>query len=330
MLFSKDKFALSADAMKVVAKALAVPDEMGGTPRAAVMAGMRNDNEPRFCFADRFEKGAKTPEAWTNIYKSMKFISGDTGAGKTHLMRTWAQLAAEKGYRSLSLSKEPPRGWADEDISTFDAPASPDEVVAVCDRIRDALTRGEASHIHFSMGPYATQNALYRSVVHRVVDDFVWDGREDILFTVDDFDWREEVPLLYKVSDYASVARFQFATTTRRTADLPAERFAVRPSEIRMLSTHREDDHHAGHNRHDLERGQFLLGDESEKTYRTPKDLGTPGASRLPEFSLRAIARLERAKRERPMETHTERLEAVARACGYRSWHAAQGRAKKT
>lgn len=52
-----------------------------------------------------------------------------------------------------------------------------------------------------------------------------------------------------------------------------------------------------------------------------------PGAFGLsPAARAAAAARLETALGERPCSTHTERLEMVARAFGFRSWHAEKGR----
>lgn len=57
-------------------------------------------------------------------------------------------------------------------------------------------------------------------------------------------------------------------------------------------------------------------------------DMMRPGTFGLPPAAEAAAARLDVALGKHPCATHTERLEMVARAFGFRSWHAAQGRRK--
>lgn len=84
-----------------------------------------------------------------------------------------------------------------------------------------------------------------------------------------------------------------------------------------------------GFNRQDLKIGQFMLNGFLDAVYDTPEKLGDPRKSRLGDAAIRAVGRLEAEFLKGNVRTHTDRLNAVAKACGFRSWHAVQCRRPK-
>lgn len=342
MLFSASKFPLTAEAMKIVAKTLTFPDDLGGSPRAAVMAGMRNDS-PRTGYCAIImppQPGSTQKDPSCGLIKPVIFVSGDIGVGKTELLQTWMRLAAEDGYRSLFLCRKIIQNWDDQDVVSLDGPASADEIEGIVAKARDALLRADVSHIHASMVPYADRQDLFRLLVHKTVREIIDNRRQDFVFAIDDMDWSQDQELLREICDYANVTpSFRFFTTSLITADLPAENFVLKPTEL-LMRTVRKDQMMAGElDRSLLGKGCFYQNKDSDGVYRTytrsRSGLHTPTRLRepvrkvtscLPPPALLAIKRLESALRIHPHSTHTERLEMVARACGYRSWHAAQGK----
>lgn len=65
-------------------------------------------------------------------------------------------------------------------------------------------------------------------------------------------------------------------------------------------------------------------GYEPSDLIRVRKDFVAPSTYAPQVYEV--VARIDALVRSDPPTTHIARLELVARACGYRSWHAAQGR----
>lgn len=176
------------------------------------------------------------------------------------------------------------------------------------------------------MMPYPQNHALYRAAVRKILTQVMSEGREDLIVAVDDFDWSDDMDLLDQISAYIEKRNLRFITTAFRTASLPAERFSVAPTEVRMASIHTSDRFFKSFNRLELKRGEAIVGDNEEDLFTCYNDLNPSPSSCLTPAALRAIEHLRRTRPKWREGSHTDRLEAVARACGYRSWHAAQGR----
>ena len=330
MLNAGGKLDLTTDAVKVVAKRLERSHEDGGSPKAAIMAGLRFDNEPRYCFTNKSIVGSDEPPHWVNLRNPMKVISGSQGCGKTRLLKIWTQLAAEKGFSSLSVSAEMPRRWADEDLFVIDGPTTVAGSPRVAEEVRRSLRKGDVPHLCVVIANPVVHRELNRQFVRQVLRDVYENGHDDVFVTVDDFEWGEDTDLLSWIAQASETRTFQFATTTRRSTDFSMKDFSKLPSELRMYSDSSADRMHAGFNRQDLKIGQFMLNGFLDAVYDTPEELGDPRKSRLGDAAMRAVGRLEAELLKGNVHTHTDRLNAVAKACGFRSWHAVQGRRPKS
>ena len=324
MFCRKNKLRLSPDAMRVVARSLLKPDDMGGTPRASIMAGLRHDKEHRVSFAEKISETDPDKMELIHFHARMKFITGDFGSGKSSLMIRWGQMAAEHGYQTLSVSRDFPRAWSESDICVIAVPSDCSDVDTLRNDVRNALNRGEASLIHIMLPEFSIGSVSEADIIKAIISDFIADRRQNILFTIDDFDWRGHQDVLFHLDRYAETAVFTFATTSQRTKTFPVEEFTSQPTEILMYSRHDEDKEYMGINREELQCGEFRVARAPETLYFVLNDPFKCGKSKLWDSAIRAISHLERVKRNNGLSDYERCLWATARACGYLNWKTAQ------
>jgi hypothetical protein len=321
------RFPLSSSAMKAAARALARIPDSGFT---AIMAGLRHDGPNPFNVTLRGR-----PDQQVRLDQPLIWLSGAVGSGKTEAAVSLMKAATRSGYRTVSTSTH--NGtlsrWSSEErlgIDLTDKGADPDAV-------RDALLLAKAAFCGMSAGhlgivlpnldkaPRGTAEALLPALT----DLFnILDGETRLVLT----DPGLPVPDLLRIASPLREAAIrtgsQVIIETGRPPHVLCEGVLPEDGQLMMYDPERAD-------MSCLRLGEGLLrvgGDliEVGTGYESPdlrydgKDFLIP-PSHAPQVH-EVAARIDARVRSDPPATHIARLELVARACGYRSWHAAQGR----
>ena len=330
--FSHDKLTLGPDGMKAVANFLEQNDPTGRFARAAIMAGMRAGGGNSLIISDQDPAHRTTSSA--ALAKRVVFVKGSSGSGKSRLIQSWGLDSASLGHLSLNLSRRSPVLWSDEDSVNIIGDGSDAMITETYPVLKEALDKGDLQGVNFSVTE-GSDYENFRYTVREIIRCLVRDRRERLLLTIDDLDWSDNLDALDEICDHADkAAGFRFVATSLVDEDLRAARYASAPTEILMRSVRADKDMFEGLERYALLPGVGIMTGASSQPRRIsfPKfreDYLFRRSSVLPRAALSAIRRLDGAAKMRPMRTRTERLETVARCCGYRSWHAAQASTRK-
>lgn len=321
------RFPLSSSAMKAAARALARNPDSGFT---AIMAGLRHDGPNPFNVTLRGR-----PDQQVRLDQPLIWLSGAVGSGKTEAAVSLMKAATRSGYRTVSTSTHNGilNRWASEErlvIDLTDKRADPEAVSDALRLAKVAFSDMSAAHLgillpNLHMAPLGIAETLVPALTE--------------LFTLVDAETRIVlsdpgllVPDLLRIVTPLREAAIRTGSQVIVETGRPLHVLGagVIPEDGQLLMYDPEGAHTSR-----LQLGEGLLrvgGDliEVGTGYESPDlryDGKEPHTSPSHEPQVYEVAtRIDARVRSDPPATHIARLELVARACGYRSWHAAQGR----
>ena len=296
-----DKLCLSQRGMKIVAAALAT-----GTPaKEAVRAGMRAScpSSVNVSGSDGAEISVTQPVIW---------VSGTTGSGKSELAHACVRTASAFGRPTLMVSDETfAQRW-----DSGDAVRLEDDTCTI-DSMRTAFAAGKHVSVR-APRPYDVPPAAYEARLSSLLSIVRESVPEDGLVVLDEVNW-------LRIPDRSlliSMERGQVMCLTQNDRSITHLRTDA-DALIGLFSTDPSD----GPERTKLSAGRgILFSAHGQPDVRFSHHQIAELAERTRAHLTRAVERVVQRLEGRTWDTHTQRLEAVARACGYRSWHAAQGR----
>lgn len=326
------KLRLSTAAMKIAAWQLA--DGESGQASRAIRAALCHDNP--YPIALDIRDGNMTPSR-VELQSRVTWLVGVTGSGKTEAAHAGLRAAARAGHLTahITAGNDIYRRWHRSEVSAFDFTAAekhddlplPDLVAALSDRNR--------IHIRLST-PYAhTLKGVDFSIEPFL--DAMEQSRAPRTILIEEAEWRHAglvdrlKSLIMKRPDHRFIIAVQDAQAVESAIDPSRDAvIAMRSCDTPQMMRHLDlvGAPHLKSECHYLREGEGFLIQAGEARpvlcgyeFQLDPDPVLAGSE-----AERAIRHLKESIQETAPRTHTERLEAVARACGYRSWHAAQGR----
>lgn len=336
--FSNDKLNLSVSAMKAMAKTLKAAAHWDAVPlaHAAVRSGLRHDApEPLSLTREGGE-----PLFFTQL---VVWISGDPGSGKSEMAHTWIRDAARSGHRTLWLDTHTSfaKRWSENDVLVIDTRVSENDhkqnavqnvsnktvVVVESQRTQDlrtqileALDPREHRHVHILVDRYTPFSLEHTSRMSMIMSTIHRHAPEGMMVALDEINWQQERSARYLLGPSDKNIKLMCLAQTNGILDNLIE---DDDGYLLMQSVKKNKDLY----RLNLRTGEGLVRGEGQTIYRDLRYV----AGETPSLSLNAdarmaIKRLTQDLRSQQPQTHMERLACVARMCGYRSWHAAEGR----
>lgn len=307
------KLNLSAAAIKAAAKTLkSLKDaDARGAAAEAVRAGLRQDApEPFVLFGpDDAEVTLSNPVAW---------VVGASGCGKSEAAFAWLRFAAFCGHRTLFVGPEQTflSRWHPQDLTVIDAVRDGDWQATLIRGFTSAATPHLALRIPFIQHDHA-DNVLRTAVALVSAAAYAPKGMWIVL---DEVDWRAHAVTWPAVAEARPDLRF--VCLAQHSSHIAA---LIRPQDarVRMWSASAQD----AEERSLQNQGEALVDlPGGTRVLDTPYLWEDTPSRAVSDAAVAAIDRLSAALTAHAPGTHTERLETVARACGFRSWHAAEGR----
>lgn len=310
------KLNLSAGAIKAAAKTLETFKDADLRRRAteSLCAGLRQDILEPFVVIDM--SGTPVP-----VPNPVTWVSGSSGCGKTEHAFAWLKIAANFGRRTLFVGPESGLigRWHPEDIVVIDAVQDPDWQSAL---IR-GLTASSAAHIALVL-PF-NQHGHDRNVTisEAALSSLRTHAPAGLRIALDEMDWKALAPVWPGTA--ASRPDLRFVCMAQYAPDItPLIRLEDAHIQMRSISRH---DLRDTPDLTSLREGQAVMRtDQGMRRYDTLYIADEKPSRALYEPARMAIDRMTSALAAHAPSTHTERLETVSRACGFRSWHAAAGR----
>lgn len=242
----------------------------------------------------------------------LAWVSGSSGSGKTEAANSWLRDAVTSGRPAVMVTTET-RFWSQW---------HPEDVLIIQeyerDLIRDRVRRSERPFTLIVSKPPQTDRqggSVMRDMFLDALDALPRDG----LLVADEMHWGS-------VPDRETLTSLNSGQLILLAQSDEAIRHLRRP-EDGFFGALLPRNTIPGDPRADLRTGEAFyeaLNVRIKVDFPYHPDLF--GASFLRKPERLALSKLEPNKEALRRVTHMEKLEAVARACGYRSWHAAQGR----
>lgn len=349
---SHDKLDISAEAMKVAAKRLAdrrLPD--AETARAAVLSGLRHGSE--FGFRAEGEAGP------VRFGGGVTWVVWPEGEGRRELCRRLVAPLVSEGQRFVRLGREaalgdiltsgygqilclnmaaPGIGWTTTlenldgdneasitDVSGFPGIRKNNTLARVIEEIKDSPTL----NIRTINSPWDKMAADPAHYDHQSIAEL-------LLFPSSGNDGTEAGKLLHALGPVTLILDGLDHVSNddvldkliSRAQDDPGFRLVVlpRPQQLETLSDRFEGcdllHAHPVPSRREAFTGTLTTAEGRTVVVTVPE----AGSAGIPAAAEAAIERLTASLAQGEGKSHVKRLEIVARACGYRSWHAAEGR----
>jgi len=308
------KFALSNAAMKLAARRVASnPDQI----EAAVRAAMWHDASAFFAINNRFDESVRY-----EIIAPIAWVSGSSGSGKTELMHAASRNAARAGAQVITLSGycEVAHRWHEDDRAVLD--------------LRDhRLEVAEMESFMKRCEPYliiALPNIFKSRPDHiEAIQDFIMKVIENLsdgmVLVID-----EVVLDLLALPRMVAQLRTHLASRGINAIISMQDRNDIAPyvvegdAEIVMRSFNETDFNGA---LLELVEGEgFLVQNGKVAPVLSDYEFTDKPMHVLPAEAQKVVERLKAQLTDGGNLGHIGRLDAVARACGYRDWHTAQGR----
>lgn len=345
--FKHGRLAMSPEAMKIAAKILAK-----GRPVPAIMAGLRHDAEK-----------AGGPLRLPAPIKREAMIIGTLGSGIMPLSRELVNDVSNSGYRIIRFTHATPRFFLPEDVHASRVIWGPDQWFHAWEGetgISMMDLHAVKGSVHEKVGRYLDSSFAEDTVVmtgfrlvnllftSREIYENVRDGAVEAILGRKDL---SDCVLVLEDVDLGARAteslRNKFAGVFGTFSAYEMERLSFGPD---MPCVFGKDSYICGPEEGGINFDAGQYGDRNIKelltdiriTFRDPDAEVKPGED--VRFDHRSTTRRERPREEiakaikrlradlqnendQPLlKTHTDRLNAVARACGYQDWQAAQGR----
>lgn len=295
-LDTHDQFNLSTPAMKAAARALRDHADIGpdGSARAAVMAGLRHDHpQPaRIPHIDGPSVVLTAPVIW---------LTGQPGSGLFTLQSLWVSEALHCGHRVLFVSPH-------SRLLGFREELEDEGVFRVTHNLSDPARQVSAVKI-----PSYDQ----ASMLHPFLSEALGAALENALDSTPEPFWvvfDQHLPdpdLLDKLRSSPRVrtlvTAFDPAGDAPKAGDACVQTLGAKAADADTV----------------VWTMRILQGSEDT---RMDARLWDPSPKGLIDGAEMVISRLSARPSHGGLRTHTQRLEAVARACGFSSWHAAEGR----
>ena len=311
---NQGKFALSNAGMKLAARRLAdYPDQV----EAAVRAAMWYDTPSFFGIRNRFDKNVRY-----EVVAPITWVSGCAGSGKTELMHAASRDAARAGAQVVTLSGycEVAHRWHEDDRAILD--------------LRDhRLEVSEMERFLRRCEPYLIIALPIISKCHpdqiAAIQDFiekVFDKLSDGMVLVIDEVVLEVMALPYLIVQLRKklADRRIHAMISMQERNHFAPHVVQRDAEIVMRGIDHTD--FDGALLELIEGEGFLVQNGKVIPVLSDYEFTYEPMHVLPARAQNVVKRLKGQFSGGVNLGHIGRLDAVARACGYRNWHAAQGR----
>lgn len=311
---NQGKFALSNAAMKLAARRVASnPDQI----EAAVRAAMWHDASAFFGINNRFDENVRY-----EVIAPMTWVSGCTGSGKTELMHAASRDAARAGAQVVTLSGycEVAHRWHEDDRAILD--------------LRDHRLEGsEMERFLRRCEPYLIIALPIISKCHpdqiAAIQDFiekVFDKLSDGMVLVTDEVVLELMALPHLIAQLRKklAARRIHAMISMQERNDFAPYVVEGDAEIIMRGIDHTD--FDGALPELIEGEGFLVQNGKVTPVLSDYEFTYEPMHVFPAKAQNVVERLKTQLSGGGVVGHIRRLDAVARACGYRDWHAAQGR----
>lgn len=323
--FNRGKLPLSNTAMKVAARNLQQFADHAAAASIAIRAALREDAKNTYELWHRDKSkgriGVDAPLTW---------VSGGCGSGKTELTYAAARHAARNGYRVVTITTENnhPFRWQKGDRVTVDLRESwPHSAEEITRQLMPQLSNAALINL-IILCPVLMKSGVdaipQMEQVRRLVIDAL--PRECFLVIDDPFSPYPMEPILPKLRSALGKTASMAIISSPYLPDAHSEVIAQGECLISMRMVEPYD---CGFDHRNLREGMGYLHFNGEITaIEGDYEFDLDPAYVLSDQVRKAIERLEKILNTGETHTHMDRLEAVARACGYRSWHAAQGRSR--
>lgn len=340
--FFSGKFAMSSPAMKVAAQVLRSHSQPDGASFHAVMAGLRKDNPYPLYVLSRDKK--KTAIC---LSSSLAWLSGDIASGSSQVAHAWQKASVRAGYRSVYITMDNSSYWdwsEDErhvlNLTDIDGMAMHD-IKSCMDAAVEQMNNTTAHHLHIQVPNLSKANDNISKNYIEVASHFgeFIDNQTRVFFKDTGLPKAELSRLTEYFRELARKADSQVIVETKRMPDISSlmqenkddvilmRQLTQPPLDPKMFNELTLPDFTV------LKEGQgyHWNGRAYFQPIEAPYDDAQPDVSGNVEKTQskdtdRVVSKIEEARRKSLPKTHMECLEIVARACGYRNWHAAEGR----
>jgi hypothetical protein len=325
------RFPLSSAAMKAVARALTHNPESGFD---ALMAGLRHDDPTPFSVSLR-----GCPDRRVALDRPLTWLSGAVGSGKMETALSFMKGATRSGYRTVSTSTH--NGilgrWRSEErlaINLIQKEADPVALSRALRLAKAAFYGKSAGHLGILLpnlheAPLSMAQALVPALTELST---LVDGETRLVLSDPGFLVQDLLRIVLPLREAAIKSGSQVIIETCRSLQALGPGVLPEDGQLLMYNPMSADSELSR-----LQTGEGLLrvggelmgvdtGYEPSNLLREGNEFFTP-PSHAPQVH-EVADRIDARFRSDPRATHIGRLELVARACGYRSWHAAQGRSE--
>ncbi|MFX4299878.1 hypothetical protein [Pseudosulfitobacter pseudonitzschiae] len=321
--FNRGKLSLSNNAVKVAARKLQETESHPAAASIAVRAALREDAQNIYELWHRDKSKGRI-----GVDASLTWVNGCAGSGKTELTYAAARHAARNGCRVVTLTTDHSYAmrWHDEDRVLVD--------------LREVWPHSE-DQIRSRIGPHLGNPGLINltvliPVLIKLPEELIGASAslrkylidhlpDKSLFVVDDlYNPFPPEPFLPGLREALQKTGSSAIISTQVVPERLSENIHENECQITMRLL---DPPQIEYDHTNLREGMGYLHSngevipiEGDYEFDLDPEKIHSGAIR------KAILRLEKNLSEGECLSHISRLEAIARACGYRSWHAAQGR----
>ena len=316
------KFNLSTDAMKVAARSLQLHVDYPTRAAIALREGLHCDANHLFRVWRR-----KNREGLLGVDAVLNWVIGNTGSGKQKLTFAAARHAARHGYRVVTITTDTayPSHWHSQDRAVVDLrdgwPHSADQIKEKLAPLSNPELISLIVLVPFTMRCSDVSAGHVSDVTTYIIDNFpprsclVVDEQHCALPPV-------QVDAL-RAAFKRKQSRAIFSCKSPKDAD---ERNIGDDDTLILMRL--DADPCVGIEWKNLEAntGYLRAEDGSYIPIEGANEFRSEPERILSKPRSKAIARLEKSLRKYPPDSHMDYLETMARVCGYRNWHAAQGR----
>ncbi|MFG6572036.1 hypothetical protein ACGYLO_10565 [Sulfitobacter sp. 1A13353] len=311
---NQGKFALSNAAMKLAARRVASnPDKI----EAAVRAAMWHDASAFFGINNRFDKSVRY-----EVIAPIVWVSGCTGSGKHELTHAASRSAGRAGAQVITLTTLPDMAyrWHEDEREVFDIREKTLEVA----ELRRLMKRNDP-HLIIRLPVLAKACPERISEVQIFIEEVIQLLNENMIFVIDRFVL--DVVNLPKLMQHL---RAQIRTTgVSAIVSIEERKFSadlVMKGDAEIVMRGIDSTDFDGALPELIEGEGFLVQNGKVIPVLSDYEFTYEPMHVLPAKARNVVKRLKAQLSGGGDLGHIGRLDAVARACGYRNWHTAQGR----
>jgi len=321
------KLPLSSAAMKVTARALS----SGMSGHGALMAALRHEEPKPFSLSLRGK-----PDQRVQIDQPLVWISGAVGSGKTEATVSLMKDATRVGYRTVSTSTHNAtlHRWRPEERVAIDLREVEDDPEAISCKLRlakVAFCGKSAAHLGILLpNLHKSSVSMAEDLVPALVElSTLLDVETRIVLSDPGHLVTDLLSLVAPLREAAIRSGSQVLIETSRPFRVLGQSILDEDGLLLMYTPEAGPDQSSLRSEEGLLRvGETFMaidtGYEAPDLVRAGRDFFA--APSHPQNVYEVAKRIDERVRSDPTATHIGRLELVAQACGYRSWHAAQGR----